>query len=91
MALTKLSYSCRELISILEKKSPLTQKELLAETDVAARTVRFALNRLIELGLIVKRCNLNDTRSVYYFLSNQTNFTNWNLIEELGFIQNEIY
>jgi DNA-binding MarR family transcriptional regulator len=52
----------------LEKKGPLTQKQLIKASAIPARTARYALRRLIELGLIIKRSNLNDMRSVFYFI-----------------------
>ena len=56
------------LMTVLEKKNPLTQKELIKKAALPARTVRYALKRLIELGIIIRRNNLQDMRSVYYFL-----------------------
>ncbi|MHA1353429.1 MAG: hypothetical protein ACTSPP_11650 [Candidatus Heimdallarchaeaceae archaeon] len=46
----------------------MTQKQLIIESEIPARTARYALKRLIEMGLIIKRNNLADMRSVYYFL-----------------------
>ena len=63
--------SSHKLMTILETKSPLTQKQLLKEADLPARTVRYALSRLIELGFIIRRNNLSDMRSVYYFLAKE--------------------
>jgi DNA-binding MarR family transcriptional regulator len=57
------------VMTVLENKNPLTQKELIEKSALPARTVRYALKRLIELGLIVKRNNLQDMRSIYYFLA----------------------
>ncbi|MCG3221658.1 MAG: winged helix-turn-helix transcriptional regulator [Candidatus Heimdallarchaeota archaeon] len=56
-------------MTVLEKNNPLTQKELIKRADLPARTVRYALKRLIELGIIIRRNNLQDMRSVYYFLA----------------------
>lgn len=63
-----LPLSGKKLLSILEIKGPLTQKQLIKASEIPARTARYALRRLIEMGLIIKRCNLSDMRSVYYFL-----------------------
>jgi len=65
----ELPSSGKKILSILEKHGPLTQKELIKASEIPARTARYALRRLIEMGLIVKRCNLSDMRSVYYFLN----------------------
>ena len=64
----EIPISGKKLLSILEEKGPLTQKELIEESEIPARTARYALRRLIDMGLIVKRCNLSDMRSVYYFI-----------------------
>ncbi len=61
--------SSQKLVTVLENKNPLTQKELIKRADLPARTVRYALKRLIELGIIIRRSNLQDMRSVYYFLA----------------------
>lgn len=61
--------STHKIKTVLERKNPLTQKELIQAADLPARTVRYALKRLIELGIIIKRSNLSDMRSVYYFLN----------------------
>ncbi|MHA1305273.1 MAG: winged helix-turn-helix transcriptional regulator [Candidatus Heimdallarchaeaceae archaeon] len=66
-----ISISGQKLIRLLEKKGPLTQKELIIESEIPARTARYALKRLIEMGLIIKRSNLADMRSVYYFIVEQ--------------------
>ncbi len=71
MGKKEISVSGQKLIEILEEKGPLTQKELIIKSEVPARTARYALKRLLELGLIVKRSNLADMRSVYYFLVDQ--------------------
>lgn len=69
MAAEALTKSGQELVKVLRKKGKCTQKELIGIVDIPARTVRYALKRLIELGIIYRRSNLNDMRSVYYFLA----------------------
>ncbi|MCG3220385.1 MAG: winged helix-turn-helix transcriptional regulator [Candidatus Heimdallarchaeota archaeon] len=73
MADEEIPVSGKKLLSILEKKGPLTQKQLIKASAIPARTARYALRRLIELGLIVKRSNLSDMRSVFYFIVNNDN------------------
>ncbi|MHA1114854.1 MAG: winged helix-turn-helix transcriptional regulator [Candidatus Heimdallarchaeum aukensis] len=68
MGKQEISVSGQRLIQLLEEKGPLTQKQLIIESEIPARTARYALKRLIEMGLIIKRNNLADMRSVYYFL-----------------------
>ncbi len=62
-----IPHSGKKLLQILDEKGPMTQKSLIQESEVPARTARYALRRLMEMGLIIKRCNLSDMRSVYYF------------------------
>ena len=71
MGNTEVPVSGQKLIAILGKKGPLTQKELIQESDIPARTARYALKRLMEMGLIIKRSNLQDMRSVFYFLAEE--------------------
>ena len=61
--------SSHKLLTVLEHKGRLTQKELISEVDLPSRTIRYALKRLIEMGLIIRRNNLQDMRSVYYFIA----------------------
>ena len=52
--------SSHKVMTVLENKNLLTQKELIMRSDLPARTVKYALKRLIELGLIIRRSNLQD-------------------------------
>lgn len=47
----------------------MSQKELIKRLGIPPRTVRYALDKLLELGLIHKRPNLLDMRSIYYSLN----------------------
>ena len=69
MGNNEVPISGKKLMAILGEKGPLTQKELIQASDIPARTARYALKRLIEMGLIIKRSNLADMRSVFYFLA----------------------
>ena len=68
----ELPKSSQKIYEIVKKKGPLTQKDVIEESDIPARTARYAIKRLIELGLIVKRSNLSDMRSVFYFANIST-------------------
>lgn len=51
---------------MLEFRGTLTQKEIIEETYLPPRTVRYALNRLDKEGIIEKRVNFNDGRQCLY-------------------------
>ncbi len=67
--LPKLPKSSKKLITALAEASPLTQKELITKVSMPAKTVRYALKRLAEEGIISEIPNLEDMRSVFYTLN----------------------
>lgn len=67
--LPKLPKSSKILINALAENSPLTQKQLILKVGMPAKTVRYALKRLSEEGVITQIPNLEDMRSVYYSMS----------------------
>ncbi len=67
--LPKLPKSSKKLITALAENSPLTQKELIMKVSMPAKTVRYALKRLSEEGIISEIPNLEDMRSVFYTLN----------------------
>jgi DNA-binding transcriptional ArsR family regulator len=44
----------------------MTHKDIVAGTGLAPRTVRYALKRLKEQGLILEKFNFRDARQVNY-------------------------
>jgi DNA-binding GntR family transcriptional regulator len=56
---------------VLETGSQLTQKELIRETALPSRTVRYALNRLRDENILVERHYFVDARQSLYGLSLQ--------------------
>jgi len=54
---------------LLESESLLTQKEIIAKTYLPARTVRYALHRLKEENLLLKRFSFRDARQSLYSLN----------------------
>ena len=70
-ALHGLPPSARQVFDALASRGPLTHRDLVATTGMPARTVRYAVGRLKEAGVIGARCNLMDCRQCYFFVSQQ--------------------
>ncbi|MFQ6050435.1 MAG: MarR family transcriptional regulator [Candidatus Hydrothermarchaeota archaeon] len=64
----QLPPSAKFVFKILEYKGPLTQKEIIEETVLPPRTVRYALTRLKSLKYIKERFNFKDARQPIYFV-----------------------
>lgn len=58
--------SVKFVFKVLEFRGSLTQKEIIEETYLPSRTVRYALNRLMKRGIIEKRVNFKDGRQCLY-------------------------
>jgi DNA-binding MarR family transcriptional regulator len=54
---------------VLESGSLLTQKEIINKTYLPARTVRYALTRLKEENLLLRRFYFQDARQSLYGLN----------------------
>jgi len=54
---------------VLESGSLLTQKEIINKTYLPARTVRYALTRLKEKNLLLRRFYFQDARQSLYGLN----------------------
>lgn len=69
--LNKLPPSAREIYQILAaEEKGLTTKEVLNRVDYASRTVRYALKRLLTMGLVRKIPYLLDMRQSKYMVLN---------------------
>lgn len=64
----KLPPSAQEIYNILINEGPMTTKEVLGRVNYASRTVRYALKRLISLGLVRKIPYLLDMRQSKYLV-----------------------
>jgi len=60
------SPSVKFVLKILELKGMLTQKEIIDETYLPDRTVRYALNKLKIEGIVEERLHRKDARQVLY-------------------------
>lgn len=63
--------SARQVFQTLSTNGPLTHKDLVLATGMPGRTVRYAVGRLKEAGVIGARCSLMDCRQCYFFVANQ--------------------
>ena len=66
--LRDLPPSAKLVAKVLETDSPLSQGQLAEESLLPDRTVRYALNRLEDVGLIGSRYSFRDARKQVYFL-----------------------
>ena len=66
--LRELPPSAKLVAKVLELESPLSQSELAEESLLPDRTVRYALNRLDDAGLVHSRYSFADARKRVYAL-----------------------
>jgi len=67
--LRELPPSAKLVAKVLEADELLSQSELAEETLLPDRTVRYALNRLEESGLLESRYSFHDARKRVYALA----------------------
>lgn len=67
--LKELPPSAKLVAKVLETDAPLSQSGLAEETLLPDRTVRYALNRLDDVGLIESRHSFDDARKRVYALA----------------------
>jgi DNA-binding MarR family transcriptional regulator len=67
-AVAELPPSAKLVAKTLEYNDSLTQSELADETLLPPRTVRYALNRLEEVGVVDSRFSFADARKRIYSL-----------------------
>jgi DNA-binding MarR family transcriptional regulator len=66
--LRELPPSAKLVAKVLETEAPLSQGRLAEESLLPDRTVRYALNRLQEAGLVESRYSFQDARKQVYYL-----------------------
>lgn len=66
--LRELPPSAKLVAKVLEIEGPLAQGQLAEESLLPDRTVRYALNRLEEAGLVASRYSFHDARKQVYTL-----------------------
>lgn len=62
----ELPPSAKLVLKVLEYQGQLSQKEIIEETKLPPRTVRYALSLLMSEGLVSKRLSLRDSRQGIY-------------------------
>jgi len=65
-ALSDLPPSAKLVYKVLEYDGPLTQKQIVEESMLSARTVRYALERLQEIDLVSQDVYFADARQSIY-------------------------
>lgn len=68
-AVKELPPSAKLVAKVLEYNDSLTQSQLAEETLLPARTVRYALNRLEDEGVVESRFSFADARKRIYTLT----------------------
>ncbi len=58
--------SSRTVLSLLNASGSMTHKELVMRSNLAPRTVRYALKKLKENHLIIEKFNFKDARQIIY-------------------------
>ena len=70
-AISDLPPSAKLVFKVLEYKGPLTQKGIVEESMLSARTVRYALERLDEVGVVDEDVYFADARQNLYELNTE--------------------
>lgn len=65
-AIDDLPPSAKLVFKVLEYKGALTQKQIVEESMLSARTVRYALERLEDLDIVVEDVYFADARQNLY-------------------------
>jgi DNA-binding MarR family transcriptional regulator len=60
--------SALKIVRVIQALGPLTGKEIVDNTQLAPRTVRYALKRLVAEGLIARVPNLGDLRQTLFMM-----------------------
>jgi DNA-binding transcriptional ArsR family regulator len=66
--LVELPPSAKLVAKVLESEAPLSQGALAEESLLPDRTVRYALSRLEEAGIVGSRYSFRDARKRVYYL-----------------------
>lgn len=72
--------SSKLVYKVLEHDGPLTQRQLADHSLLPTRTVRYALDRLEEEGIVKEKLYIQDARKRLYHLSEDERVPNTNPI-----------
>lgn len=65
----RLPVSAQKTFAAVRQAGPLTSSQLREATGIPGRTLRHAVKRLKDEGLLDTRCSLRDCRTCYFFVS----------------------
>ncbi|MCX6692059.1 MAG: winged helix-turn-helix transcriptional regulator [Methanoregula sp.] len=63
---TPLPPSSKTVFQILDTGGAMTHKDLVKKSNLAPRTVRYALKKLKERQMIIEKFNFRDARQIIY-------------------------
>jgi transcription initiation factor IIE alpha subunit len=66
METTTIPPSSKVVLKVLETGGAMTHKDLVKNTHLAPRTVRYALKKLKDQKLIIELFNFHDARQIIY-------------------------
>lgn len=66
MSSSNLPPSSRKLYQLFEEGRGMTYKDLVSISGMPPRTVRYALKKLKERGLVAEKFNFQDARQIIY-------------------------
>jgi DNA-binding transcriptional ArsR family regulator len=58
--------SSKAVLQLLDEAGEMTHKEIVRKSNLAPRTVRYALKKLKENHLIIEKFNFRDARQIIY-------------------------
>ena len=58
--------SSRTVLNLLDEGGAMTHKEIVQRSNLAPRTVRYALKKLKDNQLIIEKFNFRDARQIIY-------------------------
>ncbi|QZA89351.1 winged helix-turn-helix domain-containing protein [Salinarchaeum sp. IM2453] len=71
-SLADLPPSAKLVYKVLEYDGPMTQKQIVEESMLSARTVRYALERLEEIGIVSEDVYFADARQNLYRITEES-------------------
>jgi predicted transcriptional regulator len=66
MHATNLPLSSRTVLHLLDEGGAMTHKQIVQRSNLAPRTVRYALKKLKDNQLIIEKFNFRDARQIIY-------------------------
>jgi predicted transcriptional regulator len=66
MHAANLPPSSKAVLQLLDEGGAMTHKEIVRKSNLAPRTVRYALKKLKENQLIIEKFNFRDARQIIY-------------------------